>query len=61
MFDIVYCLTEIRVWFMNDDYQPIWQTIYPMHVFATGAFIVQLMMKIVVFVLLFKLKAIVTK
>lgn len=61
MFDIVYALLEIRVWYQNDQYQPIWQTIYPMHIFGTGTFLVELLLKIIVFVLLFKAKGLLGK
>ena len=39
LFDLVYAILDVRVWFKTDDYQPIWQTIYPMHAFVSGTFL----------------------
>jgi hypothetical protein len=56
IFDIVYAILDVRVWYKVDEYQPIWQTIYPMHAFATGTFLLEFALKIITLILLFVLK-----
>ena len=56
IFDVVYAIVDVRVWYKVDEYQPIWQTVYPMHVFVTGTFVLEFVFKIVILILLFVLK-----
>ena len=61
IFDIAYAILDVRVWYKIDEYQPIWQTVFPMHAFASGTFLLEFVLKIIILILLFVLKGLFSK